>query len=67
MASKNTTAYADIGRRLREIPLEDHISSYEWEELVHKLCSSDDEGLRDIGAKELYELLHKRPVNGRMP
>ena len=64
MASKNNTAYAEIGKRMREIPIEQHISSYEWEELVHKLCSSDDNHLREIGAKELYDLRHKRPVNG---
>jgi hypothetical protein len=60
----NTTKYAEIGRRMREIPLETHLSSYEWEELVEKLCASDDAGLRDIGVKELYDLLHRRPASG---
>ena len=55
------SVYAAIGRKIREIPLEKPVSSYEWEELVQRLCSSDDAGLRDIGAKELYDLLHKRP------
>ena len=58
------TKYAEIGRRMRELPLETHMSSYEWEELVEKLCTSDDAGLRDIGAKELYDLLHRRPARG---
>jgi hypothetical protein len=61
MAAMNMTKYTEIGRRLREIPSETHISSHEWEELIQKLFNSDDDGLRDIGAKELYELLHKRP------
>lgn len=60
----NKTIYAELGRRMREIPLETHMSSYEWEELVEKLCASDDAGLRDIGAKELYDLLHRCPVRG---
>jgi hypothetical protein len=50
--------YTEIGRRVRDIPLEKPVLSYEWEELVQKLCASDDAGLRDIGAKELYDLLH---------
>jgi hypothetical protein len=62
MAHLNMTKYAEIGRRLREIPLEPHISSYEWEELVQKLYSSENDGLHNIGVKELYELLHKRPI-----
>lgn len=64
MTNTNLTKYAEIGRKLRQLPQESHISSYEWEELVQKLCSSDDDGLRNIGAKELYELLHIRPLNG---
>jgi hypothetical protein len=58
------TTNAETGPRMREIPLETHLSSCEWEELVEKLCVSDDAGLRDIGAKELYDLLHRRPVQG---
>lgn len=64
MMVMNKTKYAEIGRKMREIPLETHMSSYEWEELVEKLCASDDAGLRDIGAKELYDLLHRRPARG---
>ena len=61
MMDMNKTIYAEIGRKMREIPPETHMSSYEWEELVERLCASDDAGLRDIGAKELYDLLHRRP------
>ena len=45
--------YAEIGRRMRDIPPEKPGVSYEWEELVHKLCASDDDGLRGIGVREL--------------
>ena len=58
----NNAKYAEIGRKMRGITLEEPGPSYEWEELVQRLCSSDDAGLRDIGAKELYDLLHKRPL-----
>jgi hypothetical protein len=64
MVAMNRTIYSEIGRRMRELPLEKPVSSYEWEELVQKMCASGDAGLRDIGAKELYDLLHRRPVNG---
>ena len=64
MMDMNKTIYAEIGRKMREIPLETHMTSYEWEELVEKLCASDDAGLRGIGAKELYDLLHRRPARG---
>lgn len=61
MPNVDLSKYAEIGRKIREIPLEIHVSSYEWEELVQKLYSSDNEGLHEIGVKELYELLNKRP------
>jgi hypothetical protein len=60
--ARNIEKYAEIGRRLRNIPLEGHISSHEWEELVHKLCASNDAGLHDIGIKELLELKRKRAI-----
>jgi hypothetical protein len=66
MVVMDKTRYAEIGQRLREIPPETHISSYEWEELVQKLCASDDAGLRDIGVKELYDLILKRPIHDGM-
>lgn len=58
----NKTKYAEIGRRMRAIPPEKPGSSYEWEELVQKLCVSDDTGLHDIGIKELGELKQKRNI-----
>lgn len=60
------TRYAEIGRRVREMPLETHGASSEWEELVQKLCASDDAGLHDIGVKELYDLLRSRPARSGM-
>jgi hypothetical protein len=56
MIAINKTKYADIARKMRELPLEKHGSSYEWEELVQKLCNSSDEGLRGIGVMEFNEL-----------
>jgi hypothetical protein len=53
------TRYADIGRKLRAIPLEQPDSSYEWEELVERLCASEDAGLHDIGIKEQGELKNR--------
>jgi hypothetical protein len=54
------SVYAAIGRKIREIPLEKPVSSYEWEELVQKLCASDDAGLHEIGIKELGKLENSR-------
>ena len=54
--------YAEIGRKIRQIPLEKPELSYEWEELVKKLCASDDAGLHDIGIKELGELNNKQTI-----
>ena len=48
--------YAEIGRIMREIPPEEHTSSYEWEELVQKMCASNDAVLQKIGNKERDEL-----------
>ena len=66
MSNMTLTKYIEIGQKMREIPLETHVSSHEWEELVERLCASDDDELRDIGAKELYDLLRQRSVNGGM-
>jgi hypothetical protein len=55
--------YTEIGRRMRDIPLEHLGSSYEWEELVQRLCTSDDAGLHDIGLRERDELSHKHLLN----
>ena len=59
MAGINKATYAEIGRKLRAQPLEKPGSSHEWEELVQKLCASNDTGLHDIGIKELGQLQHK--------
>ncbi|HEY3309689.1 MAG TPA: hypothetical protein VGJ93_14645 [Desulfuromonadaceae bacterium] len=59
MLVANKTKYAEIGRKMRKVPLENHCSSYEWEELVHKLCASDDAGLHAIGVRELEILRDK--------
>ena len=64
MASINKANYVEIGRKMRALPLEKPVASYEWEELVEKLCASDDACLHEIGVKELYDLLHERPLNG---
>ena len=53
MMETGNTKYAEIGRRMREIPPEPPAVSYEWEELVHRLCASDDDGLHNIGVREL--------------
>ncbi len=54
MANPNAkqAKYSEIGLRLRAIPLERHIPRHEWEELVDKLCASEDAALHDIGIKE---------------
>lgn len=61
MLTMNRTKYVEIGRKMREIPLEKPCSSYEWEELVQKLCLSDDAGLHEIGVRELEILRQKCP------
>jgi len=55
----NKAKYAEIGRKMRNLPPERPGASHEWEELVQKMCVSDDAGLHDIGVKELDELRHK--------
>jgi hypothetical protein len=57
----NKPKYAEIGRKMREIPVDTPCSSYEWEELVEKLCASDDAGLHEIGVRELEILRQKCP------
>ena len=61
MTSINITKYAEIGRKMRELPLEKHGASYEWEELVEKLCASGDARLHGIGIREFGEL-HKKHI-----
>lgn len=59
----NKTKYAEIGSKMRGLPMEKPVSSYEWEELVQKLCASDDPGLHDAGIRELDELRLNRSQN----
>jgi hypothetical protein len=61
MTDMDQTKYTEIGRKIREVPLEQPGSSYEWEELVQKLCDSDDAGLHEIGVRELEILRQKCP------
>jgi hypothetical protein len=65
MMVMNRLKYAEIGRKIREIPIEKLGASYEWEELVQKLCASDDAGLHDIGIKELGELISKHVATNK--
>jgi hypothetical protein len=65
MVGTNKKAYEEIARRMREVPVDEPVSSYEWEELVQKLCASDDDGLHDIGIKELGELEQKCTVSNK--
>jgi len=58
MIGINKATYAEIGRKLRALPLEKPVLSHEWEELVQKLCASNDTKLHDIGIKELGKLKH---------
>lgn len=59
MACTKNEKYAEIGRKMRAIPPETHASSHEWEELVQKMCASDDAGLQVIGHREHEVLNHK--------
>jgi hypothetical protein len=52
MEGTKEATYAEIARRIREVPLDRQGSSYEWEELVQKMCASDDADLQNIGNKE---------------
>lgn len=61
----NRAKYAAIGRRIREIPPEKPDSSYEWEELVERLCLSDDVHLHEIGVKELSKINLRRSDAGQ--
>jgi hypothetical protein len=61
MACMKNIKYEELARKIREIPLDMFGPSYEWEELVEKLCASDDAGLREIGVRELEVLRQKCP------
>jgi len=61
MVGTKNEKYAEIGRKMRAVPPEKSAPSYEWEELVEKLCSSDDVGLQDIGRKE-HEVINQKKI-----
>jgi hypothetical protein len=61
----NKATYAEIGRKIRELPLEKAGMSYEWEELVQKLCASNDAGLHDIGLRELVDLKIRQSASNK--
>ncbi len=61
MANTINNTYEEIARKMREIPQEKSCPSYKWEELVQKLCASDDARLHDIGERELELLRQKCP------
>ena len=59
MIAIDRTKYSEIGRRVRALPSETSKPDYKWEELVRKLCESNDTRLRDIGKYELGVLQEK--------
>jgi hypothetical protein len=56
MPAINKSKYIEISRKISEMPLDKFGSTYQWEELVQKMCASKDAGLQQIGIKELGEL-----------
>jgi hypothetical protein len=60
-ACSKHSKYADIAQQIRELPPEKPCSSYEWEELVQKMCASHDDGLHAIGVRERGILQQKCP------
>lgn len=57
----NNRKYVEQARKMRKIPLEKPCASYEWEELVQKLCASENAELSQIGVRELELLRQKCP------
>ncbi len=56
----NKAKYAELAKHVRTLPQEKARSTHEWEEVVHKMCASEDTALHDIGVKELDELKRSR-------
>jgi len=56
----NKAKYAELASHVKTLPPEKARSTHEWEEVVHKMCDSDDNALHDIGVKELDELKRNR-------
>jgi hypothetical protein len=61
MNGTRKATYAEIARKIREIPLDEPVSSHEWDELVKKMCDSEDAGLQDIGRKA-HDVLNKPSI-----
>lgn len=61
MACMNSGTAGKAMRKTVETLLDPPGPSYEWEELVQKLCASDDAGLHEIGVRELELLRQKCP------
>lgn len=61
MSSMSKSKYEEIAHRMRDIPPDLPATSYEWEELVQRLCDSEDSGLHEIGVRELELLRRKCP------
>lgn len=51
MTGTREATYAEIARRIRAVQLDRQGSSHEWEELVQKMCDSDDTDLQNIREK----------------
>lgn len=60
MIAIDKAKYAEIGRQMRALPPEKPGIPYKWEELVNRMCASDDAGLHDVGIKERDELQQKK-------
>ncbi len=61
MACMNSRNAGKTLRNRVETQLDAPGPSYEWEELVQKLCASDDAGLHEIGVRESELLRQKCP------
>lgn len=61
MTNTNKITYEKIAQKIRELPMETPCPNYKWEELVQRLCDSEDESLRNIGVRELEAIRQKCP------
>ena len=56
----NKAKYVELAKHVRTLPQEITVSTHEWEEVVHKMCTSEDADFRDLGFKELNDLKRRR-------
>lgn len=61
MACMNSGTAGKAVRKTVDTSLDAPGPSYEWEELVQKLCASNDAALHEIGVRELELLRQKCP------